>query len=90
MRIFVGVVGILALFAAAYVFAAAQSAVHEIEAFIAVLIGVTGLGSAGIMERLEDVRAEAKALVAYSKLQSIDRDIDRLSNAATPPPPPPK
>ena len=45
------VFGVIGLIGAGYIFSVSQSAIHEIEALISALIGVCGLGFAGVMEK---------------------------------------
>lgn len=56
MAIFLGVFGILAWLLSGGIFAVSTSAVHEIEALIAVLIGTVAFGAVGMIEASHDLR----------------------------------
>lgn len=69
MKTFLNVIGILALIGSILVFAGAQSAVHEIEACIALLLSCSCLGFAAVIERLE----QNKILLAMIAKSSAER-----------------
>lgn len=58
MRVVLLVIGVLGLIFGMFVFANAQSAVHEIEGMIAFVIFAVSLAGAGIVSALERLRAQ--------------------------------
>lgn len=70
MKTFLNVVGILALIGSMLVFAAAKSAVHEIEACIALLLSCSCMGFAAIVEKLDQNKV-LLAMIAKSSAESV-------------------
>jgi hypothetical protein len=70
MKTFLNVVGILALIGSMLVFANAQSAVHEIEACIALLLSCSCLGFAAVVERLDQSK-NLLAMIAKSSAEGV-------------------
>jgi hypothetical protein len=63
MRILLFVLGLVAFLCGASVMAVAQSAVHEIEAFILFLIGAVFVSGAAIVEAVNGVRKKLETPV---------------------------
>lgn len=80
MKTFLNVVGILALIGSVLIFTAAKSAVHEIEACIALLLSCSCMGFAAIVEKLE----QDKVLLAMIAKSSAE-NIHALSSLSTSP-----
>jgi hypothetical protein len=76
MKSFLNVIGALALIGSVLVFFNAKSAVHEIEACMALLLGCTCIGLAKLIEGQE---SSAKLLTALSKILT---DSTHATNAA--------
>jgi len=56
MKVILVILGMLALLGGIGIFGNAKSAVHEIEAFILILIFATSVGSAGIVDAVDKLR----------------------------------
>lgn len=61
MKVFLAIMGLLALLGGVGVFGNSKSAVHEIEAFILILIFAVCMGSAGIIEAVDKLRGKSEA-----------------------------
>jgi len=62
MRVLLFLLAVLALLAGAGILAAAQSAIHEIEAFILFLIGSVFISGASVVEAVNLLRKEVAAV----------------------------
>jgi len=60
MRVLLFVLAILAIVAGAGILTAAESAIHEIEAFVLFLIGAVFISGAGVVEAVTLLRKEMK------------------------------
>lgn len=56
-----GLIGIAGLLGGIFMLSKSVSAVHEIEALIAFLIGVVGLGMSGVISAVDGLRGQMKA-----------------------------
>lgn len=90
MKTFLNVVGILALIGSMLVFAAAKSAVHEIEACIALLLSCSCMGFAAIVEKQEQTNV-LLAMIAKSSVETVQglSSASGSAEAAQPIPPVP-
>ena len=82
MVILMGLVGIVSWLFGMYVFSIAGSAVHEIEALIALLMGTVALGLAGVIEATQSLK--------NSILATRRAEPGGDAAAVSPPPPKPK